>query len=134
MNAIKHWKVLLALVLVFAAGGVTGAVWTTMRFKHAFERGLNLENWTSEAMKFMQRELKLTPEQQPKVRAILDDTGRHFKDSFGQAIKESGSVLVNSWRRIDQVLTPEQRAIHQRKCQEFRDRLKKVLKVDLPAE
>ncbi len=60
-----------------------------IHFKRAFERGLTFENWTAQAVKFLQTELKLTP---------------------------------------------EQRLIHQRKCQEFRQWVKKVLKVNLPAE
>jgi Spy/CpxP family protein refolding chaperone len=133
MNALKHWKVFLALILVFGAGTITGSVLTVVHFKHAFERGLTAENWTAQAMKFMQKELKLTPEQRPKIRAILEDTGREFKGTFGQAIRESGTNLVTCWQRIDRELTPEQRVIHQRKCQEFRQGVKKLLSVDLPA-
>jgi len=134
MKAIKHWKVFLVLVLVFAAGGVTGVVGTSLHFKHAFEWCLKQENWTAEAMKHIQKELNLTPEQQPKIRAIVEDTGRQIKGKFGQAVKESGEVLVGAWRRINQELTPEQRVIHQRKCQEFREGLKKALDIELPAE
>jgi Spy/CpxP family protein refolding chaperone len=134
MKTLKHWKAILVLVLVFSAGAVTGSVLTVVHFKRAFERGLNVENWTAEAMKFMQKELNLTAEQQPKIRAILEDTGRQFKGSFGQAIRESGTNMVSSWHRIDQELTPEQRVIHQRKCQEFREGLKKALKIELPPQ
>ncbi len=134
MKALRHWKAILVLVLAFAAGAVTGSVWTVAHFKHAFERGLTVENWTAEAMKVIQKDLDLTPEQQPKIRAILEDTGRQFQGSFGQAIRESGTNLVASWHRIDQELTPEQRVIHQRKCLEFRQGLKKTLKINLPPE
>ena len=82
MKILKYWKVFLALVLVFAAGAITGAVCTTLSVRHAFERGLKLENWTADAMKFEQKELKLTPEQQPKIRAILEDAGRQFGGAF----------------------------------------------------
>ncbi|MGA2658588.1 MAG: hypothetical protein ABSH34_13880 [Verrucomicrobiota bacterium] len=134
MKILRYWKVFLALVLVFAAGVVTGSVWTTMSFKRAFQRSLELDTFTADAMKFMQKELSLTPEQQPKIRAILQDTGRQLGGAFGQAIKESGGILVGSWRRIDQELTPEQRVIEQRNRQKFREGVKKVLKIDLPAE
>jgi Spy/CpxP family protein refolding chaperone len=133
MKALKHWKVLVALVLVFAAGTITGSVLTVVHFKRAFERGLNVDHWTDDAMKFMQKNLNLTPEQQPKIRAILDDMGHQFKGTFGQAIRESGTNLVTCWQRVDQELTPEQRVIHQRKCEEFRQGVKKALNVDLPA-
>jgi hypothetical protein len=132
MKVFKHWKVILSLVLVFAAGIISGSVLTVVHFKHAFERGLTVENWTKEGMKFMQKNLNLTPEQQPKIRAILEDTGRQFKGTFGLAVRESGTNLVACWQRIDSELTAEQRAIHQRKCEEFRQGVKKLLDVDMP--
>jgi Spy/CpxP family protein refolding chaperone len=134
MKALKHWKVILAVVLVFAAGAVTGSVATTLHVKHAFERSLKVENWTADAMKHLQKDLTLTPWQQPKIKAILDDTAHQVVESFELAIKESGTNIVASWKRIDGELTPEQRVAHQRKCQEFRDGLKKGLKIDLPPQ
>jgi len=132
MKALKHWKVIVVVVLVFAAGAVTGSVVTTLHLKHAFERSLTVENFTAEGMKFLQKKLALTPEQQPKIRAILQDTGTQFKRSFGEAISESETNLVVSWHRIDQELTPEQRIIYQHECQKFREGVKKGLNIDLP--
>jgi len=134
MKALKHWKVILALVLVFAAGTVTGSVLTIRHFKRAFEQGLTVEGWTEGAMKAMQKDLALTPEQQPKIRAILDDLGSQFKGTFGNAIGVSGTNLVSAWHRIEQELTPEQRTVHRQKCQEFRAGVKKMLKIELPPE
>jgi hypothetical protein len=132
MKILKHWKVILAVVVVFAAGGVMGSVLTTIHFKRAFERSLKAENWVAEGMKFLDRKVNLTPEQRPKIRTILEDTARQFTHSFGQAITESGTNLVASWHRIDQELTPEQRIIHERECQKFREALKKAFNIDLP--
>jgi len=132
MKILRHWKVILALLLVFGAGTVTGSVLTIRHFKRAFEHGLTVEGWTDGAMKAMQRDLSLTPEQQPKIRVLLDELGKQFKGTFGEAVKVSGTNLVTFWHRVDQELTPEQQAVFHRKCQEFRDGLSKALKIDLP--
>jgi len=134
MKILKHWKVILAVVLLFAAGGVTGSVLTTFHFKRAFEQGLRPEHWTAATMDFLQKKLHLTPEQQPKVRAILEDSLQQFKISFGRAIAESGTNLVTAWHLTEQELTPEQRAIYQRENQKFRETLKKKLNIDLPPQ
>ena len=134
MKLLKHLKVVIAVVLVFAAGGITGSVVTTFHFKHALEQGLKTERWTDAAMDLLQKKLKLTPEQQPKVRAITEETVRQFKSSFGVAIAQSGTNLVASWRRTEQELTPEQRTIYRQENQKFRDALKKNFKLDLPPE
>lgn len=135
MKALRHWRVILAVVLVFAAGGVTGAVVTTLSFKRAFERGFDVENKTTKVMKELQRDLNLTPDQQPKIRAILIDTGHQFEKSFGQAMKESVTNLVASWKQVERELTPEQRVIFRHKCEKFREGSKKGgLKIDLPPD
>jgi hypothetical protein len=134
MKAPKHWKVILTVLLVFAAGAVTGSVATTVHLKRAFERSLSVENWTNEGMKFLRKKLVLTPEQQPKIRAILQETGEQCGSSFGYAVRISGTNLVASWHRIEQELTPEQRTVYRAECQKFRDELKKGLKIDLPQQ
>ncbi len=132
MKILRHWKVILAIVLVFAAGFVTGSVLSFVHFKRAFEHGFTVDNYISMTMKFLNKELKLTPEQEPKVRAIVEASGRQFGQTFGQAVRVSGTNLVDSWRGIDQVLTPEQRVIYRQKCDEFREKLNKGLKIELP--
>jgi hypothetical protein len=134
MKILKNWKVILAVVLVFVAGIVTGSALSFVHFKHAFERGFTVEHWTSTTMKILQKDLNLTPDQEPKVRAIVKETGEQFRQAFGQAICISGTNLVVCWHRIDQVLTPDQHVIHVRKCEEFRKNIKKALKLDLPPD
>ena len=132
MSMLKHWKVILVLVLVFAAGGVTGSIATVHHFKRGFERGFSVESKTAREMQELQKELHLTTEQQPKIKAILLKNGHKFEACFGNAMRESGTNIVESWKQIEQELTPEQRVIFQRRCQKFREGLKTNLKVDLP--
>jgi len=132
MNIFKHWKVILVIILVFAAGGVTGSVGTIAYLKLKFARGFNVESKTAREMEELQKELNLTPEQQPKIKAILLDNGHKFESSFGLAMRESGTNTVESWKRIEKELTPDQRLIFQRRCQKYRDEIKNTLKVDLP--
>jgi hypothetical protein len=134
MKALKHWKVILVLVLVFVAGGVIGSVATMLHFKRSFEHGFDVENKVAWIMKDLQKDLNLTPEQQPKIKAILLDTGHKFEGSFGLAMRESGTNMVAAWKQIEAELTLEQRPIFQRKCQKFREGVKKDLKLDLPPE
>jgi Spy/CpxP family protein refolding chaperone len=134
MKILKHWKVILAVLLVFAAGAVTGSVLTTFHFKRAFEQALKTEHWTAGAMDFLQKKLNLTPEQQPKIRAITDETVQQFKSSFARAFAESGTNMVACWRRTEQELTPEQRTIYQHENQKFREALKQHFNFELPPQ
>jgi Spy/CpxP family protein refolding chaperone len=132
MNTLKHWKVIFVVILVFAAGGVTGSVGTIVYLKRHFARGFNVESKTTREMEELQKELNLTAAQQPKIKAILLENGHKFETSFGHAMRESATNTVESWKLIEKELTPEQRVIFQRRCQKYRDEIKNTLKVDLP--
>src|SRR6266581_5689190 len=134
MNILKHWKVIFVVILVFAAGGVTGSVGTIVYLKHNFSRCFSVESKTAREMEELRKELNLTPEQQPKIKAILLDNGHKFESSFGQAMRESGTNTVESWKRIEKELTPDQRVIFQRRCQKYREEIKNTLKIDLPPQ
>jgi len=133
MKVPKHWKAVVVLALAFVAGGVVGSVLTVVHFKQSFERALSTD-WTEEVMQTMTKDLNLTAEQQPRIRAIVEDTTRQLKDSFGVAIGESATNLVSAYRLIQKELSPEQQIIHRRKHEEFRAGLKKALNIDLPPE
>ena len=134
MKLLRHWKAVLVLLLMFVAGGITGSVVTAVGFKHAFEQILSPDAWTDRSMRIMQKDLSLTPKQQPEVKAVLDATWRQIGGNFGPAVNESGTNLVAGWHRIDQLLTPEQQAKFQQECRFFRERLKEDLKIELPAQ
>lgn len=134
MNFLKHWKVSLVVILVFAAGAVTGTVGTMLHFKRHFARGFSVESKTAREMQELQKELNLTPEQRPKIKAILLDTGHKFENSFGHAMRESATNTVESWKLIEKELTPEQRVSFQRRCQKYREGMKKNLNVELPPD
>lgn len=131
MKLPRAWKLWLALLLVFTAGAVTGAAWTHMRFKQAFEKGVK-HNWTEGAMSVLEKRLHLTPEQKPKVQSIVEETGQKLKAHFQETLNESGEIMVQSYRRVDQELTPEQRVEHQKLWQEMRERFKRDMHMDVP--
>ena len=134
MKRFRYWKIALGLVLVFVAGAVTGSLATHYFIRQAFEQNSKFENWTAHATAFLRKELKLTPEQQQKIQAIFEESGPEFKAVFARTLDEGGRVLVQTQRRIDQELTPEQRAIHAELKKKLRTDLKKKFNFDLPEE
>ena len=67
MKFFRIWKIVVALILVFAAGAVTGGVGTHFAIKRAFERGFKFENWTADVAGMLHQKLKLTAEQDPTL-------------------------------------------------------------------
>ncbi|HEY3900380.1 MAG TPA: hypothetical protein VGM54_17355 [Chthoniobacter sp.] len=104
------WKivlVLLGIVLVSAgAGGVVGA----KLMQHLLKRKHTPETWNQSVMHAMQRNLKLTPEQAPKVQQIIDRGVEEMKRIRLETIGKTDAVIDRLVREVDQELTPEQQA------------------------
>jgi hypothetical protein len=105
-----------------------------LHIKRSFEQNFNVESKTAKEMQELQKELNLTSDQQSKIKPILLDTGHKFETSFGNAMRDSGTNVVESWKLIEKELTPEQGVIFQRRCQKFREEMKNKLKLDLPPQ
>ncbi len=131
MKALKQWRLLLTLVLVFAAGVGSGLAWTHWQLKRGFAKALRYETWINGTMDTLQNKLHLTPEQLPKVRALVEEAGQEVKTSLSQAAGDIGSTLMRFGQRLDTELSPEQRRIHERMQQEFRINVSKTLNLDL---
>ena len=127
-----RWQLVAVLVLVFLAGGVAGSMTTVVLLKRGLVQGLKFEHWTDAVMRTLRKDLQLTLEQEPRVRALVETTGRQLKATLDEGIAESGRIVVELGRNLDRELTPEQRPIRQRKEDEFRQRLKEDLEIELP--
>lgn len=134
MKVLAYWKIIAGLLVVFAAGAVTGSVGTHEFIKHGVKRALNFENWKAGVMHTLQDKLKLTPEQHQKISAIVDDNGHDIHQCFAHAFGDSGHIVVRLQKQIDQQLTPEQKLIHAQMKRDFRAELKKRFNFELPEE
>jgi len=134
MSLMRYWKIVVSLLLVFAAGAVTGSVATHQSIKHGVEHALNFERWKSGTMRVLQSKLKLTAEQHQKIETLVDTQGREIRAAFSRAFDESGHDLVRLQVQIDQELSPDQRAIHAQMKRDFRAELKKRFNFNLPDE
>lgn len=127
-----RWQLVAVLVLVFLAGGVAGSMTTVVLLKRGLVQGLKFEHWTDAVMRTLRKDLQLTPEQEPRVRALVEATGRELKATLDEGIAKSGHIVVELGRALDRELTPEQRVIRHQREEEFRERLKQDLEIELP--
>jgi hypothetical protein len=108
------WKivlVLLALVLVSAgAGGIVGA----KLMQHALQKKHTPATWNESVMRVLQRNLRLKPEQKPKVQAIIDSGVEEMKRIRLETITRTDAVVDRLTAQIDRELTPEQSAALQK--------------------
>jgi hypothetical protein len=130
VNRFQNWKIAVVLLLVFGAGATVGSVATLLHFKHGFAQALRYETWIEGSLKSLERKLELTPEQLPKVRSLVDQTGQEIR--FGLRTTATNTVvsLLRFGDRLDAELSPNQRAVHQGMRIEFREKVRSTLGMD----
>ena len=109
MNQALQWKLIVAFLLVFVAGGITGAFVGGSYTRHHF-LGLHRPERIGAQMKDrLSAELNLTPEQLAKVSPIIDETAsklRNVRRDTGQRVRQ---LIADAHRQMAVSLTDEQR-------------------------
>jgi Spy/CpxP family protein refolding chaperone len=110
MNSALKWKLVAGFLLVFVAGGVTGAFVAAATTRHFFftapHHGLAAERMRAR----LQAELNLTPEQMKKISPIIDRTGAQLEQIRMETTRRVHETFADSHRQISEDLTPEQKA------------------------
>ena len=121
MNRALKWKLIAGFLLVFLAGGLTGAFLGGSHMRHFFKH--HHRGDISERMRErLRRELDLTPEQVARISPILDRAAaqlQQMRRDSGQRVRE---ILDETHRQIAPTLTDEQRQKLQRMKERRRHR------------
>ena len=123
MNRALKWKVIVGFVLVFVAGGMTGAFLGASHARHLFSaqphRGMMSERMRDR----FRAQLNLTPEQVAKISPIMDKaaaqleeirrtTGRRVRETFAEAHREMAADLTEEQRAKLQEIEARRRRWH----------------------
>ena len=100
-------RILTLLLLIFLAGGLTGAI--AMRFRmYGKVHASTAPYWRDDKAEFsydrLKKELNLTAEQSERLKTILDDFVKYHDDLEAQI----DDVRATGRNRIRQILTPQQ--------------------------
>jgi Spy/CpxP family protein refolding chaperone len=104
----QHPRVILTLLLVFLAGGVTGAVAMRYRLHERLNRivaASSKEARSDAVIQNFKTQLDLSPEQTQKIALVLEDY-RHYYESLEDQLEDLRATGKN---RILEVLNPQQR-------------------------
>src|SRR5438067_5085806 len=114
MNRALKWKLIAGFVLVFVAGGITGAaVGGVYAQRHFF--ALHHPERIGERMKERLRsQLNLTPEQVTKISPIIDKTAVQLREIRRETGRRVHQTMAEAHQQIAVNLTEEQREKLQR--------------------
>ena len=105
----KYWRVVVALVTVFLAGGLMGFIGGATAAKRKIQQLNKPENWSGLMLQKLNHELKLSEEQRAKVAPLLQSTGRDLFAARRQAMVTSFQHLRTLYTSLEPILTEEQK-------------------------
>lgn len=117
----KPWKVIIVLIGIFAAGGVTGGFVTLRVCKNKILNRPVPEEWAPKHLKRLADRLELTPEQQEQIRPIVRRNMEQLNRVRNHSLAETQTVVEGMQRDIAEKLTPEQRTKFEQMNRELRE-------------
>jgi len=114
---VNAWKPILAALVIFAAGVVTGGLTVNLRNPPAPPKGtvavkkpavMPREGQLRELSRRMQAELDLTPEQRRRTEAIIHDSQERMKTLRDEISQKTSEEFREMLQKIRSELTPEQ--------------------------
>ena len=110
MNRALQWKLITGFLLVFIAGGMTGAFFGEMHARRLFfEFHHNPGVMSSRMRDRLRRELNLTPEQIAKISPIIDKTATQLAEIRRDTGRRVHEVMINAHREMAANITDDQR-------------------------
>jgi Spy/CpxP family protein refolding chaperone len=109
MNRALQWKLIAGFILVFLAGGITGAFLGGLYAQHHFFAFHQPELIGARMKERLRAELNLTPEQVAKISPIIDKTAAQLRDIRRDTARHVHETMAEAHRQMAVNLTDEQR-------------------------
>ena len=117
----KPWKIIIVLLGIFAAGGVTGGFVTLKVWRDKITNRPVPEEWEPKHLKKLSDRLNLTDEQKEQVRPIIRRNIELLNRLRNECMEETRVVVEAMQREISEMLTPEQRVKFEQMNRELRE-------------
>jgi Spy/CpxP family protein refolding chaperone len=109
MNRALQWKLIAGFLLVFLAGGITGAFFGGSYARHHFFDFRHPERIGARMKHRLHAELNLTPEQLAKISPIIDKTAAQLREIRRDTGRRVRQTIADAHRQMAAELTDEQR-------------------------
>jgi Spy/CpxP family protein refolding chaperone len=130
MNQALKWKLIAGFILVFVAGGISGAFLGGLYARHLFFGFHDPEKIGARMKERLRAELNLTPEQAAKISPIIDNTAIQLREIRRETARRVHETIAESHRQMAANLTDEQR----QKLQQIEERHRRLRHGRFPHE
>jgi Spy/CpxP family protein refolding chaperone len=109
MNQALRWKLIAGFILVFVAGGISGAFLGGLYARHLFFGFHQPEQIGARMKERLRTELNLTPEQVAQISPIIDKTAVQLREIRRETARRVHETIAEAHRQMAVNLTDEQR-------------------------
>src|SRR5437899_7606945 len=109
MNRALQWKLIAGFLLVFIAGGISGAFLGGLYAQHHFLEFHRPELIGARMKERLRAELNLTPEQVAKISPIIDKTADQLREIRRDTARRVHETIAEAHQQMAANLTDEQR-------------------------
>jgi Spy/CpxP family protein refolding chaperone len=109
MNRALQWKLIAGFILVFVAGGISGAFLGGLYARHHFFQLHHPQLIGARMKERLRAELNLTPEQVAKISPIIDKATVQLRDVRRDTARRVHETIREAHRQMAVNLTDEQR-------------------------
>jgi Spy/CpxP family protein refolding chaperone len=124
MNNALKWKLIAGFVLVFVAGGLTGAFVAAATTRNYFFDASHHDVAAERMRERLKRELDLTPDQLTKISPVIEKTVAQLESIRKETAHRVRETFSDAHRQIEADLTPEQKV----KFERMRDRHHRMMR------
>ena len=117
----QPWKVIIVLLGIFVAGGVTGGFATLRVWKTKMMNRPVPEEWAPKHLRRITERLELTPEQEDQIRPIVRRSMEELNAIRNHSMAKTQGVVEAMQKEITEKLTPEQRIKYEQFNRELRE-------------
>jgi len=110
MSRALQWKLIAGFLLVFIAGGTTGAFFGASHARSIFFHPPRHGMMADHMRERLRKELDLTPEQMTKISPIIDKTAEQLEQIRQETGQRVHGIMTDAHREIATNLNDEQRA------------------------
>src|SRR5207244_3369735 len=107
MNGVNRWKIAFLVLATFVAGAVTGAFFVMGSAKDEMRRNRDPQRFFSNTPDRWRSEMKLTPDQEQKIRPILQQIDDELTNLRALDLREKEGIISRGEDRIILILQTE---------------------------
>jgi Spy/CpxP family protein refolding chaperone len=108
MNGSNRWKIAFLVLATFVVGAVTGAFFVMGSAKDEMRRNRDPRRFFSNTPERWVSDMKLTPDQEQKIRPILQQIDDELTNLRAMDLRETEGILSRGEDRMKTLLKPDQ--------------------------